>query len=907
LRFLIIKVKKRTKGSTNNILIKINTLIFLLFLITFDFYGQTIIKGSITNQTNQPIAFANAILKTDSTAVIVAYAYANDTGYFEIKTTKTGNFKLQFSALGYQKVVKDVIINNDVANITINAQLTEDTTTLDEVVIQSERPIRVKKDTIIFKASAFTDGTEQTVEDLLKKIPGLQIDSQGTIKVGNQEIEKLMIDGDDLFERGYKILSKNMPAHPIENVEVLQNYSNNRLLKGIEESDKVALNLTLDEKAKRLWFGNIDVAYGNDNFYEVRSNLMNFGKKNKYYFLTNLNNIGFDATGDINHLIRPYRMGEPGVIGDNQQVSNLLNLRAVNNNFKRSRTNFNNAELLSLNAIFNPTDKLKIKTLGFFNWDETDFFRNSLEVVNVGNTNFTNTEDLRFRNKSKLAFGKLDLTYNSSKTKMIEATTKYNNAQFNDGSNLIFNGNSTLENLKHQNNLIDQSIRYTNKFKDKKVFLLTGRFIDESSPQNYNINQFFYQDLFPDNQNTNNVAQQSKNQMQYAGVNAHLLDRKDNGNLLELQVGNEYRKDQLKTQFILLEDEQVLSQPNNYQNNTVYQVNNLYLKTKYRYKINDFGITAKLDAHQLFNSLDNNNNKTNEQPFFINPSLGFDWKINNKNKITASQSFNTSNAQILDVYSDFVLTGFRSFNQGTGSFNQLQSSATILNYQLGNWSDQFFANTFIMYTKNRDFFSSNTFISQNFTQSQKILIKDQEFFSINSNVDYYLKFLKSNLKANLGFTQTEFKNIVNDSDLRTVKSTNYNYGLELRSGFRGIFNYHFGTKWSTNKIETTISNDFTDNVSFLDLTFIFSEKLDLQIQTERYFFGNLDSDNNTYYFLDFLMRQKLIDKKLSLAITGKNLFNTEKFRTFSLSDIGSSTTEYRLLPRHVLLKLEYRF
>src|SRR5690606_5979425 len=102
-------------------------------------------------------------------------------------------------------------------------------------------PISIKKDTIIFKASAFTDGTEQTVEDLLKKIPGVYIDSDGTIKVGNQEIEKLMVDGDDLFEKGYRVLSKNMPAYPIERVELFQNYSNNPLLKNIEDSNNVAL------------------------------------------------------------------------------------------------------------------------------------------------------------------------------------------------------------------------------------------------------------------------------------------------------------------------------------------------------------------------------------------------------------------------------------------------------------------------------------------------------------------------------------------------------------------------------------------------------------------------------------------------------------------------------------------
>src|SRR5690606_38945054 len=171
---------------------------------------------------------------------------------------------------------------------------------------------------------------------------------------------------------------------------VLRKYSNNRLLKDIENSNKVALNLKLDEKSKRIWFGNINTATGNDSFYEYKANLMNFGKKNKYYFFTNFNSIGYNATGDISSLIRPYRMNEPASIGDNQQVNDLLSLTSSNTNFKRSRTNFNNAELVSLNTIFNPTDKLKIKTLGFFNWDETNFFKNSTNVVTLDNTNFTN-------------------------------------------------------------------------------------------------------------------------------------------------------------------------------------------------------------------------------------------------------------------------------------------------------------------------------------------------------------------------------------------------------------------------------------------------------------------------------------------------------------------------------------
>ena len=171
-----------------------------------------------------------------------------------------------------------------------------------------------------------------------------------------------------------------------------------------------------------------------NNFYQFKANLMNFGKKNKYYFLTNLNSTGYDATGDLDNLIRPYGGNEPGNLGDDQRLEPLLDLSGGLLNFNEERTNFNNAELVSLNSIFNPSEKLKIKLLGFFNWDEKDFFSNTTENVKSDEINFTNTEDYRLRNKNQIAFGKIDITYNLSDSKMIEATTKYNNANFNDGS-----------------------------------------------------------------------------------------------------------------------------------------------------------------------------------------------------------------------------------------------------------------------------------------------------------------------------------------------------------------------------------------------------------------------------------------------------------------------------------------
>jgi hypothetical protein len=148
---------------------------------------------------------------------------------------------------------------------------------------------------------------------------------------------------------------------------------------------------------------------------------------------------------------------------------------------------------------------------------------------------------------------------------------------------------------------------------------------------------------------------------------------------------------------------------------------------------------------------------------------------------------------------------------------------------------------------------------------------------------------------------------VNNSDLREIRNSSLNYGFELRSGFSGFFNYHIGSKWNYSEVKTTVTNSFKDNMSFLDLSFMMSKKFNFQIQTERYYFGNLEKQYNKYYFMDLDIKYIVKENNLTFSLSGQNLFNTETFRNYAINDISVSKTEYKLQPRYMLIKMDFRF
>ena len=873
-------------------------LIVLLFCNTI--FAQSI-TGVVSNEHGTALGNASIIIK-DTDNKTVAYQFTKTSGNFSFTNLEAKQYTLQCNALGYEKQTITIDLSQEkIQNNTITLQ--EKAEELQEIVIDISTPIKQKNDTITFNVKSFLDGTEYAVEDLLKKLPGIQVTENGTVKVGNQEIEKIMVEGDDFFEKGYKILSKNMPVKPLKEVELLKNYSNNKHLKGIEKSDKVALNLKLEDDAKRQWFGNIDAGYGvvSENRYTVRSNLMNFGKKNKYYFLTNLNNLGYDATGDISHLIRS---SNDYVVGDNQQAQQFLSLAPSTAALRDDRTNFNNAEMLSLNSIFTLTNKTKLKAIAFLNTNEQNFYRNSYDQFSDGTTTFTNTEDYYMRQKKLSAFGKIDLTHDFSKKSTLEITSRFNYADNKDRSSINFNGNNLEERLKTTTNFFDSKIVYTTKPTDKKVWIIAGRFINEETPQNYNVNQFVYQDLFSTNANA--VRQKAANNMTFYGFEAKYLDRRTKGHLFEWNTGAELRNDDLNTRFYLIDNETEL-QPDGFQNNFTFQNHSYYTYLSYSYQVtSNFRIVPSAKINFINQKIVESNQDETFSPLLFSPALNLNWEINSKNKLQASYNYNWQTSSLLDLYSNYIHSGFRNFSVGYNDFTKFANQNANLMYTFGNWSDRFFMSAMTGYSFSDQYFSSRSILSQNYSVSEPVVLNNREMIYFNLNADYYFKKIKSNFKFTFGGNSSNYQNYVNESDIRDITSTTINYGIEVRSGFNGIFNYHIGTKWDFNQFKTTNNFSYTNNRTFLNLNFRFSKELYATLHTERYYFDNLTQNQKDFYFSDLNIDYQL-NEKIRLGFTLNNIFNTDTFVSYSLTDISVSEASYKLIPRYALLKLELRF
>jgi hypothetical protein len=256
-------------------------LCFLLFSAVSSFSQKLTVSGNIQDTASKsplPNAIVMAIKLMDST--LVGFTRSDENGFFKLKPLPIDTYQVvvshpKFADMGYFIFGDAKNLEYDFGKIILQPK----NVTLDEVTIFAFKdPVYYKGDTLIYTADSFKTKANATVEDLLKKLPGLKVDKDGKITSQGKDVDKVLVDGDEFFGGDATVATKNLAASSIESVQVYEKKSDDVANSSTGEETQKILNLKLKDEAKKGYFGKISGASDFQKFHEGEL-LVNYFKK----------------------------------------------------------------------------------------------------------------------------------------------------------------------------------------------------------------------------------------------------------------------------------------------------------------------------------------------------------------------------------------------------------------------------------------------------------------------------------------------------------------------------------------------------------------------------------------------------------------------------------------------------
>ncbi len=239
------------------------------------------------------------ILTTDTTKMITG-GVTNTLGGYTIKNVEEGSYIIKVSYIGYHNFYRSVTIKNgETIHNVGTVLLTPNSVVLDAAVVQGQLPqMEVKEDTIIFNADAFKVPEGSVLEDLIKKLPGAEVSSDGTIKINGKTISKILVDGKEFFSSDKSVAMKNLPAEIVDKVKTYDKASDSERLTGIADgNEETVIDLTIKKGMKQGWFGNISLGVGTKDQYANRVMVNRFKDNFQSSIIGNLNTNGGGGMG----------------------------------------------------------------------------------------------------------------------------------------------------------------------------------------------------------------------------------------------------------------------------------------------------------------------------------------------------------------------------------------------------------------------------------------------------------------------------------------------------------------------------------------------------------------------------------------------------------------------------------
>ncbi|NOU37520.1 MAG: outer membrane beta-barrel protein [Ferruginibacter sp.] len=424
-------------------------ILYSIFIIATKNLQAQSITGTVKD-TSTKVNVKNAVvaLLTQKDSILKNFSRVKEDGSFSLKNVPPGKYILSVTHPNFGEYVDDVEINTTSQNLGTIA-LTSKSKLLAAVIIKSGSPIRIKGDTTIYTADSFKVSANANVEELLKKMPGIQVDKNGEIKAMGQKVEKILVDGEEFFGDDPGMAVKNLRADAIKEVQVFDKKSDQAEFTGIDDGKtKKTINLKLKEDKKKGYFGKIDLAAGplknNDPRFNENIMVSSFKGKRKISGYLLSGNTGQDGLNWQDEQKFGSNDNENTMMNDDGGLN--FNFGERNDPDEEIRVDANNGFITNVNAGGQYSNKFFNKnTLNFSPKYNSQVYNNTKQVYTQTQDKDTSLQSInnsvahvnRFNVKLK---GSYDMKIDSANTLKITAKSNFYNTKSTENSNGNTNG-----------------------------------------------------------------------------------------------------------------------------------------------------------------------------------------------------------------------------------------------------------------------------------------------------------------------------------------------------------------------------------------------------------------------------------------------------------------------------------
>ncbi|PKQ43687.1 TonB-dependent receptor [Confluentibacter flavum] len=904
-------------------------ILIVTVLVACSTYAQVKLEGIVKDSIGTPLELASVIALNQQTQKLDSYGITSSDGRYRLALDKNTIYKIQVSYIGMKTFQKDVTTTDQDIFLDINL---ENDNTLDEIELIYEMPVTISGDTIAYNADSFNTGTERKLGDVLKNLPGVQINDDGQIEIEGKVVSKIMVDGKEFFDGDTKLATQNIPSNVVDKVQVLKNYAEVGQLSGVTNNqDNVAINIKLKEGKTNFWFGTVTAGGGysnQDGLYLLQPKLFYYSPTYSINLITDLNNLGevaftrrdyFNFTGGFNN---PSQQSGTNI---NLGSNNLAFLTAQNNRAKNIVS-----KLAAANFSWSPKKTLDLSGFAIFSNNKTEMQENRfVQYLAPDSAIPDESTESNTVQRSDLGMLKLSAKYkpNGSNQLDYDIMGRLSKESQDQGFFSSINGD-VLQAEGSSPYSLNQNLKYYYTLNDTNIFALEVlHLLQDEDP-------FYNAILANDPTNNDDVDSDSydgtalslgldRDQLSYnlnqnKRVKSNQIDAKvdywnilNNTSNINVTLGTILSTQKFNSNIFQFLDNDSMFNPTPTLNGGLddniikYNFSDIYLGFHYRLKSGIFTLTPGFSAHAYSTKNAQLGQTVTDNFFRVLPDVNVLMQIKNSEQITLNYGVQTQFTDVSQFAAGLVLNGYSSLFTGNPDLESALSHNVSLNYN--SFSMFNFTNISARLNYNKSIDNIRNQIDQ--TASDNVIFVNTPFNSpfadesASANGRYQRTFGKIRASVNGTFNYSKFNQFFNG--VQSVnESFTQTYGGELRTNFKTAPNVEIAYRHS---IQENNNNTFyTKSPSILvDALILKSFTFKTDFSYNNYSDG-VKTLNNFKFWNASLSYRKDADSKLEYELRATNLFNTKSQSNTNANNISISATEYFIQPLFVSFRLIYQ-